>query len=216
LDGYHIFFDGALVCNPDINDTIYSQSIQSDNVLKAVDYARNNDIYLELYTRDKFYTDQTNWTDEIHRKFFGVSIYRDDLTKIGSLQPILKMETIARAAEEFIKAEKMKLALGTCLRFSTARSPAFPEIDFVNIIEPGVSKGSALLKLADYLGVDLEEVIAVGDGYNDIPLLQTAGFGVAMGNAFAEVKAVADDITLTVGQGGVASVIDRHILGRTG
>lgn len=60
----------------------------------------------------------------------------------------------------------------------------------------GADKGSALLWLADYLGIDREETMSFGDGENDIPMIQAAGIGVAMENALDTVKAAADMITL--------------------
>jgi len=70
-----------------------------------------------------------------------------------------------------------------------------------------VSKGRALEQLAAYLGVLLEETVAIGDGPNDISLLKTAGLGIAMGNAPLEVKRVARYITADVDHGGVAKAI---------
>jgi len=212
LNGNHIYFDGALVYNPGLGDRIHCQPVNRGSVLKAIEYSRDTDTYLELYTHDKFYADKSNWTDEVHKKFFGVSIQLEDLVKIGRTEDVLKMETIARSPGEYDKASAIQQWFGDSLRFSIARSPAFPGVDFVNIIEPGTSKGSALVKLAGHLDIDLDDVIAVGDGLNDLSLIETAGFGVAMGNAFQEVKSVADWITDNVEAGGVARVIEEFIL----
>jgi len=59
-------------------------------------------------------------------------------------------------------------------------TPAFPEYYFINIVDIGVSKGKALESLAAYLGLGMEEVVAIGDGANDISLLSTAGLAIAM------------------------------------
>jgi hypothetical protein len=75
-----------------------------------------------------------------------------------------------------------------------------------------VSKGRALEALASYLGIPLAEVMAIGDGINDIPLLSLAGLAVAMGNASDEVKAVADYVTLDVDHSGVAAAIEKFLL----
>ena len=77
---------------------------------------------------------------------------------------------------------------------------------------PGVSKGRALGALASHLGVALDEVIAIGDGSNDVPLLSLAGVAVAMGNAPEEGKAVADHVTLDIEHSGVAAAIERFLL----
>ena len=70
-------------------------------------------------------------------------------------------------------------------------SPPF----FVEILSPQVHKGHGLRQLCENIGVSLDEVIAFGDGDNDIEFLQLAGRGVAMKNARTTLKAVADEIT---------------------
>ena len=77
----------------------------------------------------------------------------------------------------------------------------------------GADKGSALLWLADYLGIAREETMSFGDGENDIPMIKAAGLGVAMGNALDTVKAVADTVTLTNDENGVAAAIRKYIFG---
>jgi len=67
-------------------------------------------------------------------------------------------------------------------------------------------------ELFNMLGVNKEEVIAVGDGYNDVPMLEAAGLKVVMGNAPDEVKKLADYIAPSLAEDGVADVINRFIL----
>jgi hypothetical protein len=62
------------------------------------------------------------------------------------------------------------------------------------------------------LGVSLSEIVAIGDGVNDIPLLSLAGLAVAMDNAPDEVKAVAHYVTLDVDHSGLAAAINRFLL----
>jgi len=77
-------------------------------------------------------------------------------------------------------------------------------------IEPeGVSKASGLAEIAGMLEVEQRNVLAIGDGRNDIEMLEWAGRGVAMGQAPDEVKAIADDVTETVDLDGAALEIDR-------
>ena len=92
------------------------------------------------------------------------------------------------------------------------KTPAYPEVDFINVLAPEVSKGKALEALASYLGIALNEVIAIGDGANDVSLLSKAGLAIAMDNGTAELKAVADYVTLDVDHSGVAAAIERFLL----
>ena len=77
----------------------------------------------------------------------------------------------------------------------------------------GADKGSALLWLADHLGISREGTMAFGDGENDIPMIKDAGIGVAMENALDAVKEAADTITLNNDEDGVAAAIRKFIFG---
>jgi HAD superfamily hydrolase (TIGR01484 family) len=74
------------------------------------------------------------------------------------------------------------------------------------------TKQHAILEVAKILGIKTDEIIGVGDGYNDFPLLMACGLKVAMGNAVDDLKAIADYIAPTVEEDGVADVINRFIL----
>jgi Cof subfamily protein (haloacid dehalogenase superfamily) len=80
---------------------------------------------------------------------------------------------------------------------------------WLDISPEGVSKASALADVAAELGVDRSDVLAIGDGRNDIEMLRWAGRGVAMGQAPLEVQEAADDVTETVVADGVALELDR-------
>lgn len=73
-------------------------------------------------------------------------------------------------------------------------------------------KGIALIKLGEILGIPAENIMACGDGSNDIEMIREVGFGVAMSNAIDEVKAVADHVTLSNDEDGVAKAIEKYVL----
>ncbi len=74
----------------------------------------------------------------------------------------------------------------------------------------GIHKGAAIEELLATLGLDLADSIAIGDSSNDLEMLQVAGVGIAMGNADAAVKAVADEVTTRVDDDGVWNAFRRH------
>lgn len=74
------------------------------------------------------------------------------------------------------------------------------------------TKQHAIFEVAKILGISTHEIIAVGDGYNDFPLLMACGLKVAMGNAVDDLKAIADYIAPTVEEDGVADVINKFVL----
>lgn len=88
----------------------------------------------------------------------------------------------------------------------------FSEPYFLEITPPGIDKAASLENLLKILGVAREELIACGDGLNDIPMLEYAGFSVAMGNAYEETKELADVVVASNDEDGVAEAIERFIL----
>ena len=79
---------------------------------------------------------------------------------------------------------------------------------WLEIMPKGVSKASALDKIARRLGYTMNEVMAFGDAENDLVMLEKAGIGVAMGNAMEAAKEAADVVTKTNDENGIGVVID--------
>lgn len=83
---------------------------------------------------------------------------------------------------------------------------------FLEIVPEGIDKAKGLEILLQKIGMQKEELIAFGDGYNDIPMLQFAGCGVAMGNAAEEIKKAADMVAKSNNDDGVANILENLIL----
>ena len=80
---------------------------------------------------------------------------------------------------------------------------------FLELVPQGIDKALSLAVLLKEIGVAREEVIAMGDGYNDLSMIKFAGLGIAMGNAQEPVKKAANYITLSNEEDGVAEAIDK-------
>ena len=94
----------------------------------------------------------------------------------------------------------------------------WPDIDiacsadtFLEIFPKGTTKGTALAAICSRLNIDLKATIAFGDHELDIPLIETAGVGVAMGNAIKELKDKADFVTKTNNEAGVAFALEHFL-----
>lgn len=84
---------------------------------------------------------------------------------------------------------------------------------FLEAMNKAASKGNTITGLAADLGIDISDVMAIGDQGNDLSMIQAAGFGVAMGNGIDEVKDAAQAVTLTNREDGVAAAIRKYALG---
>lgn len=82
---------------------------------------------------------------------------------------------------------------------------------WLDLAPEGTSKASGMQVVVDRLGVDAADVLAVGDGNNDLELLEWAGRGVAMGHGPLELKMVADDVTGSVAEDGLATELQRYL-----
>ena len=82
----------------------------------------------------------------------------------------------------------------------------------IEINHADANKGAALLRLAEYLGIDRSETAAFGDGLNDLTMIKAAGAGIAMENAYPDIKACANFLTDSCDADGVAVGIDKYCL----
>lgn len=82
----------------------------------------------------------------------------------------------------------------------------------IEIMDRNGNKGVALRAAAAYYGIPMTDTVAMGDNFNDVPMLQAAGLSIAMGNADPEVKKMSDTVTLTNEENGVAYAIEKFIL----
>jgi Cof subfamily protein (haloacid dehalogenase superfamily) len=112
------------------------------------------------------------------------------------------------APAEVVEREMLRLAAHFGERLAVIRSHAI----FGELTAPGISKGSALKILAARLGIPREQVVAIGDHENDLPMIAWAGLGLAMGNAIPAVREAADAVIPSVEEAGVAWAIERYLL----
>jgi Cof subfamily protein (haloacid dehalogenase superfamily) len=212
LDSYHIFFDGALVSTPDQDNELYAQPIRKTVVRQMIEFAHSHDIDLELFSTTHYFSERETWSTGAHRQFFSVAPIIGEFTGLWEQERIIKGGLVVMNPQEEASATSFGNHFADSLYFSRVRTPAFPDVTFVNILAPNTSKGIALQALVSHLGISLAEVVAVGDGKNDVSLLSTAGLGIAMGNAHDETKKVADHITLDVEQHGLAAAIREFLV----
>jgi len=228
LNTYSIFYDGAFIVNTCTKCELYSKPIDTALIREIVDFCRQNNTYIELYASgasfspthilgahwsetintDLLFVEHPRWSKAIHHDFFRIEPTVVNFDDIIGKKEILKAEMLVGSDDEAIQAKRFKDYFGDRFNYSIANSPAFRDVYFINILHPQVSKGAALKELIDYWGYPLTDIIAIGDGLNDVSLLERVGGSVAMGNACDELKQVANFITNTIEEHGVATAIN--------
>jgi hydroxymethylpyrimidine pyrophosphatase-like HAD family hydrolase len=84
--------------------------------------------------------------------------------------------------------------------------------NMLEVVPAGVNKWAGLQVLLDHLGLDPQQMMAVGDGSNDLEMVKHAGIGVAMGNAVPSVKSVAAAVVSSNDEGGIVEAFERYVL----
>jgi len=149
-----------------------------------------------------------------HYKNYHVDLSRNDLFNPKSLlnnEKVFKFvifDLKSNEADELISAIQKDFKTVNC---SKGGSPNGNDL-VVYISNGTATKQHAVQKFAQILSIDTSEIIAIGDHYNDFPLLMACGLKVAMGNAVPELKEIADYIAPTVKEDGVVDVIEKFVL----
>lgn len=207
LDVPLITYHGALVKKAYSGEEIYHRPVPLKEAREITGYLEERGCHLNLYVNDSLYVREDN---ELTRYY--VEIANVEFTSVGDLTVFLKEEptkmTVINRDEE-----KLRSLWDTFKdRYPEIISIALSRPYFLEITHAQATKGQALKSLASSLGIEREEIMAVGDSYNDIDMIELAGMGVAVDNARREVKEAADFITSSHQEDGVAEVVERFIL----
>jgi len=160
---------------------------------------------LNCYVDDELYVAKATVESERYAKFQNL-----DVQTVGNLlewldEPPTKLVAVGDPLE--LDALEQRLTAHFDGRLYITKSLPF----FLEFASPQVTKGSGLTFLAEHLGFSLEKTVAFGDGENDIPLLETAGYAVAVENAHDRLLAVADFVCPSATDEGVAQVIEAYL-----
>lgn len=212
---YAVLSNGARVEDLTEGKTLFRQYMPVGLALQACDMLEKYDCTIDLFQDGRGYTTAKNTAAFEARVPANLLPYLrasrtliDDMRGFIALQSggIEKLTLFFQKEEERQRAWAEMEALGLTVVSSLPRN--------MELNAAGVNKGAGLLALAKALGIPPEATMACGDGGNDIAMLKAAGVGVAMGNAFEEVKAAADFVTATNNEDGVALAVEKFILER--
>ncbi len=205
FDAPVVCYQGAAIFDPQSGRRIFDRSLAAPITTDLIAFAAERDLHLQLYKDDRYYVVAENANSALYARLSGIApIVVPSLSVAFAESAATKAVIVAQPLQAASFAEELRAHFGP--RAYVTRS--YPE--FVEILSPEVDKGSALAFVAEYMGVPVAETMAIGDSWNDRPLLKAAGFGVAMGNAPEELREVAQAVVGTVANDGVAEALDRY------
>lgn len=202
-----ITYNGALIKTV-AGEVLYSNYLAPDLVCRVIDYCREKDWYLQIYSQDELYYAECNKyakAYEADQQIKGHAVGWDGLKEHTAA--VCKLLSITDgAAETDARIAELRSVFGEVL------SPVRSKAQYAEIINPGVSKAAGIRNLAERLGISIADTMAIGDAENDLPMLKAAGHSVAMGNAVEAVKKVCDYETGTCAENGWAEAVQRFVL----
>lgn len=198
-----ITYNGALIKTLGGRE-IFSKFLAPELCLEVLEYAAELGEYCQTYSDDKLYYREHCAESEFYEKHTATVGYAvgDDIVKYVHNTPKMLMIGKDEAATDVI-VEKLNNKFGG--RLQAMRSA----YNYVEIMPLSVSKANAMLKLAEILGIDQKDVLAIGDSDNDISMIKAAGVGVAVANCTDNVRNVAKYFVASNEDDGITEAINR-------
>ena len=206
LENPIVSYNGGMVKHPRTGDVIHHTPIPAADATALVEYGDRKGLHLNFCLNDQLFIKEYNQWSELYEERTGVSATAlGDLHELDGQEPT-KMQILDTP-------EKIDLLLTECKsEFGERLYVTRTQVEYIEFMNPQVSKGRALQALAAQLDIPNDLIVAFGDGYNDESMMQIAGFRVAMGNSVDEIKAIADYTTDTNQNDGVALAVERLLL----
>lgn len=212
---YAVTINGARIIDLQKDEVIYENTLSMETALKLLDIVSEYDAIQEAFIDSVCYSTKAKLA-HANDYFLHPSIAEyvlksrtpvDDVkaTVLEKKRSVDKVNGMFRTAEDKKSSyELLSKVPGVVIVSSLGNN--------WEINAEGTDKGNAMLKLGELLGIQREEIMACGDGMNDIAMLRAVGLGVAMENADPEVKEAADYITVSNDEDGVAKAIEKFAL----
>ncbi len=206
-EDYVITYNGAIVFNVGTKEIIFSSTINGKTVKELYQESLRLGLNFHAFRKnEELITPKHNPYTDIESKINHIPDQIYDIMQIKDTDEFLKAMLVD--SEENLNNNIPFIDKKFQTQYSMVRSSKI----FLEFLNKNTNKGFALQALANHLNIDIKDTMAIGDAGNDLPMIITSGIGVAMENAFEEVKQKADDITSSNEENGVAKAIYKFII----
>lgn len=222
FQSYIIATNGAILVDLQNEQYLLDRSLAPEQIQSLVAACKRNQLEYEFMTTKCEVADaKYSYRRVVDPMYDNMGVpfnYQSDLEEyIANLTDSIPLfaingteEELESAYEDIAHIPDLQIS-GLCIRTTPEKDTQgrLKTLGYYDIMKKGVTKASAIETLAEHLGIDKKEIIAIGDGGNDIEMLQTAGLKIAMKNATESLKQIADVITpVDNNEGGVGSVLN--------
>lgn len=188
-------------CQTKNGEVIYSKPVDKDDIQRMIEHQLKTGLAVAYAGNEQAIMTAPNGITENAKEIF--QLLNIPLPELHDPEEALGFDVMEIIA--FFTKEEAPYMMSNVLK---GCSDARWHPDFVDCVTKGSNKATAIDKVIAYYGFDISETMAFGDGGNDIPMLQHAAVGVAMGNASDQVKLAANVVTSSVDEDGIAKVLN--------
>lgn len=203
-----MFYTGAHIYDPQSRKTLLDTPLKGEDAQAVFAAANAMGLYAEAYTDSAFYTEQSTEISKVHAQHLRVNPILNGLADVINRFDIAKLLLGVNRTRQGDLLSTLEAQFPDLI-FARAYLTAYPEWQFASVISAAATKQRAFDYLLRYHNVQAHQVISFGDAESDMDFLRMAGIGVAMGNANPNVQSVADWVTQTADNAGVAYAINQ-------
>ncbi|WP_170270400.1 Cof-type HAD-IIB family hydrolase [Heliorestis acidaminivorans] len=202
-----IVYQGALIKDSKTGEVLWHRSVDKAVAREVLSFLRDQKLHVNLYVNDQLYMEKLDEEGLGYIKLAKVpaTLIQDHASLLEEHNPT---KILAIGDPEVLKKLEKEGRERWGDRLFVTRSKPF----YLEFMDRRAGKGEALHFLAERLNISREAVMAIGDSYNDLDMLDYAGISVAMGNGAQEVRERASWIAPTNQEGGVAVALERFVL----
>ncbi len=202
-----ITYQGALIKNALTEETLLKIPLSLFYAHQIIQICKEEELYLQIYDEDDYYFSKDNQYSQLYHELSGIQGKAVGDLKLFLTQEPTKMLIIDDPDKIQSLNKRFKTLFGDEIQVAVSK-PFYLEITHMD-----ANKGKAVEHLATMYGISRDEIVAIGDSYNDISMLTYAGMGIAMGNSPDAVKEIADAVTSGHDEDGVAKALHDYVLG---
>ena len=210
---YVVTVNGAEIYDAQEEKVLHREELEPEEAVRIYEYLEQLDTICDSYVEGWGYMDRTHYQriDEYSPVPYVRTMLKELRTPVDDMKALLRGHTVQKVMAFFrdMDVRAQELERMPALFPNTAVSSSI--LNNIEVNAAKANKGGALANLCAVLGVDVKDSMAFGDGSNDLTMIQTAGIGVAMGNAYQGLKDVADFVTLSCDEDGVAHAIEKFV-----
>jgi len=203
LDTPVVCFNGAKIVDKNEN-TIFELPVEDKLAKKCIDLGKKMGIHINFYQNEVWYVEKETEEAYMYKKSSGLDFEirkiedfdNYNMTKLLFIGNPEKLQELVKEIHEAVGDEVNKV---------------FSKKHYLEVINKDVNKGEALKKLFEIEGINKDKVIAFGDAWNDLEMLQVVGHGVAMGNADEELKRLVGRSCGTNDEDGIGKYLEEQL-----